>query len=104
MATHPKQHPPSQQQLEIPQLQEELELRAARVLYARSRFLSSRYATFDKLMAQPLVARCLRLAAKHNLRLAQLPGNRPEHRPPPKSEPARGDLFVSQEKEEHRRH
>ena len=59
-----------------PDLLEELVLAKARELYARSRFLSGRYASFNKLMADPVAGRCMRLSATHCLRL----GNRTQGR------------------------
>lgn len=53
-------------------LEEELVLRKARELFARSRYLSSRFASFSRLMEDPVVGRCMRLSATHVLRL----GNR----------------------------
>lgn len=53
-----------------PELEEELVLKKARELYTRSYFLSGRYASFNKLMADPLMGRCMRLAAQQCLRSA----------------------------------
>lgn len=44
-------------------LQEELVLAKARELYAKSPFLSRKYSSFSKLMADPVAGRCLRLCA-----------------------------------------
>ena len=52
-----------------PALLEELVLAKARELYGRSRFLSGRYASFNKLMADPVAGRCMRLSASQLLRL-----------------------------------
>lgn len=49
-------------------LQEELILKKARELYQRSHFLSARFSSFQKLMADPVVGRCMRLAATQCLR------------------------------------
>lgn len=58
-----------QQQMPLdPVLEEELVLRKARELYANSRFLSGRFASFERLMADPVVGRCMRLSATHLLR------------------------------------
>ncbi|MFZ4480611.1 MAG: hypothetical protein ACOYNZ_12050 [Rhodoferax sp.] len=65
---------PSQQQIPLAlpvdaALQEELMLKKARELYRRSRFLSSRYPSFKRLMDDPIAGRCMRLSATHLLRL-----------------------------------
>jgi len=54
-----------------PDLLESLVQAKARELYASSRFLSGRYASFSKLMADPLVGRCMRLSALHLVRLGK---------------------------------
>lgn len=64
----------SQQQMPLalpvdPALLEELVLAKARELYGRSRFLAGKYASFNKLMADPVAGRCMRLSATHLLRL-----------------------------------
>jgi hypothetical protein len=60
------------QQLPLdPGLEEELVLSAARGLYERSRYLSSKYASFSRLMADPIAGRCLRLCATQCLRLGK---------------------------------
>lgn len=53
-----------------PELEEELLLGKARELFVRSRYLSARYASFNKLMADPVAGRCMRLSARQCLRLA----------------------------------
>lgn len=59
-----------QKQLPLdPALEEELVLKKARELYGRSRFLSARYASFARLMEDPVAGRCMRLSARHLLRL-----------------------------------
>lgn len=45
------------------ELQEELVLAKARELYAMSAFLSSKYSSFARLMADPVAAKCMRLCA-----------------------------------------
>ena len=52
-----------------PTLQEQLVLKKARDLYRRSRFLNTRYASFNRLMDDPIVGRCMRMSAAHLLRL-----------------------------------
>lgn len=65
------------QQLPLdPELEQELVLEQARVLYRRSQLLSGRYATFDRLMADPIQGPCLRLCARQLLRS----GNRTQGR------------------------
>ena len=54
--------------LSLHQAQQALVLQEARVLYDASRFLSGRYASFAKLMADPLVGRCMRLSAAQRVR------------------------------------
>lgn len=53
---------PRQLPLDIPIDPELLEAKA-RELYERSRYLSGKYASFSKLMADPLLARCMRFNA-----------------------------------------
>ena len=60
-----------------PDLLEELVQAKARELYACSRFLSGRYTSFNKLMADPVVGRCMRLSATHLLRLGSKENTRP---------------------------
>ena len=55
-----------------PDLEEELVLAKALELYRRNRYLSGKYASFSRLMADPIAERCLRLCARQVLRL----GNR----------------------------
>jgi hypothetical protein len=50
------------------QLHEELVLAKARELFARSHYLSGKYPSFNKLMEDPVVARCMRLCAGQMLR------------------------------------
>lgn len=58
------------QQLPLdPDLEEELVQQKAREIYTRSRFLSGRYASFARLMEDPVAGRCLRLCATQCLRL-----------------------------------
>lgn len=57
---------PRQLPLDIPIDPELLEAKA-RELYERSRYLSGKYATFSKLMADPLLARCMRFTASRLL-------------------------------------
>lgn len=52
-----------------PDLLESLVQAKARELYASSRFLSARYASFARLMEDPVAGRCMRLSATHLLRL-----------------------------------
>lgn len=59
-----------QKQLPLdPALEEELVLKKARELFGLSLYLSGRYASFQKLMADPLVGRCMRLSATQCLRM-----------------------------------
>ena len=51
-----------------PALEEELILEKAKVLYQRSKLLSGKYASFNRLMADPVAGRCLRLCARQLLR------------------------------------
>ena len=53
---------PQQLALDIPVDPELLEAKA-REIYERSRYLSGKYATFNKLMADPFLARCMRFTA-----------------------------------------
>lgn len=56
-----------QQAIQLPldaALQEELVLAKARDLYARSPFISRKYSSFAKAMADPVAGRCLRLCAR----------------------------------------
>ena len=58
------------QQLPLdPALEEELVLQKAKQIYRQSRFLSARYASFARLMEDPVAGRCLRLCATQCLRL-----------------------------------
>lgn len=68
MLTNPCAALPRQLPLDA-NLEEALVLQEARVLYDASRFLSGRYASFAKLMADPLVGRCMRLSAAQRVRL-----------------------------------
>ena len=52
-----------------PVLYEELVAKKARELYSRSRFLSGKYASFQRLMEDPIAGRCMRLCAAQVLRL-----------------------------------
>jgi hypothetical protein len=54
-----------------PVLLEDLMLSKARELYRRSRYLSSRYASFSRLMEDPIAGRCMRLSARHLLHLGK---------------------------------
>ncbi len=65
---------PSPQQIPLalpvdPTLQEDLMLKKARELYRRSRFLSVRYPSFNRLMDDPIAGRCMRMSATHLLHL-----------------------------------
>lgn len=53
-----------------PAMEEELVLAKARQLYEHSRVLSGKYASFNRLMADPVAAQCLRLCARQVLRSA----------------------------------
>ncbi len=65
------------QQLPLdPELEQALVLEKARVLYTRSRYLSGKYASFSRLMEDPIAERCLRLCARQLLRS----GNRTQGR------------------------
>ena len=58
------------QQLPLdPALEEELVQQKAKEIYTRSRFLSGRYASFARLMEDPIAGRCLRLCATQCLRV-----------------------------------
>lgn len=57
-------------QLPLIPLDEEQVRRKARELFDSSRVLSARWASFDKVMADPLMGRCLRLSATALLRRA----------------------------------
>jgi hypothetical protein len=58
------------QQLPLdPDLEEELVQQKAKQIYSQSRFLSARYASFARLMEDPVAGRCLRLCATQCLRL-----------------------------------
>lgn len=60
---------PTPRQLPLdPELEEALVLQEARALYDASRLLCGRYASFAKLMADPLVGRCMRLSAAQRVR------------------------------------
>lgn len=50
-------------QMPLIPLDDELVLRKARELFDSSRLLSARWPSFDKVMADPLVGRCLRMSA-----------------------------------------
>lgn len=52
----------------MPELEEELVLQKARELYGRSRYLQGRYASFQRLLDDPLVGRSLLLGARQCLR------------------------------------
>ncbi len=54
-----------------PVLLEDLLLKKARDLYRRSRFLNNRYASFSRLMEDPIAGRCMRLSAKQLLHLGK---------------------------------
>ena len=49
--------------------QEKLMLKKAQELYRRSRFLKARYASFERLIEDPIAGWCMRLSAAHLLRL-----------------------------------
>lgn len=60
------------QQLPLdPALEEELVLQKAQQIYRQPRFLSGRYASFERLMEDPVAGRCLRLCATQCLRLGK---------------------------------
>ena len=54
-----------------PLLLEDLILKKARELYRRSRFLSVRYPSLNRLMEDPIAGRCMRLSVTHLLRLGK---------------------------------
>ncbi len=57
------------QQLPLdPALEEELVQKKAREIYTQSRLLSAKYASFARLMEDPVAGRCLRLCATQLLR------------------------------------
>lgn len=64
----PQQQPIQLQQPLLPELEAELVLAMARELYGRSRFLQGRYASFQRLIDDPLVGRSLLLGARQRLR------------------------------------
>lgn len=66
MRTQPT-HIPQQAALPL-EVDEALVLAKARELFCASRFLSGRYASFERVMEQPLTARCLRISALALLR------------------------------------
>ena len=55
----------------LPELENELVLQKARELYARSRYLQGRYASFQRLLDDPLVGRSLLLGARQCVRQAK---------------------------------
>lgn len=56
------------QQPLLPELEEELVLKKAAQLFARSRYLQSRYASLQRLLDDPLVGRSLLLGARQCVR------------------------------------
>lgn len=63
--------PPPTRQLSLdPAMERDAVLTKARALYARSRFLSSRFATFERLMADPVTGRAMWIAATQCVRSA----------------------------------
>jgi hypothetical protein len=64
----PKQTPISLQPPLIPELEQELVLAKAKELFGRSRYLQGRYASFQRLLDDPLVGRSLLLGARQCLR------------------------------------
>lgn len=63
---HPPNRVPRQLPLGLPvepELYEAMVVKKARELFHRSRLLSTRYASFERVMAEPVTGRCLRMAA-----------------------------------------
>lgn len=55
----------------LPELEEELVLKKAKELYERSRYLQGRYASFQRVLDDPLVGRSLLLGARQCVRQAK---------------------------------
>lgn len=72
MSNPDKSHSPLQLPLALPEVDaaqfEALVLTKARGLFEGSRYLSARFASFERVMAEPVTGRCLRLAASALLR------------------------------------
>lgn len=65
------QHPAQARQLPLdPAMEQEAVLKKARALFDRSRYLSSRFASFDRLMADPVTGRAMWIAATQCVRSA----------------------------------
>lgn len=60
-------HAPQQAALPL-EVDEALVLAKARELFCSSRYLSGKYASFERVMEQPVTARCLRMGALALLR------------------------------------
>lgn len=55
---------PMQTQIPLLELDEELVMRKARQLFEESALLTRRWSSFEQLMADPTVGRCLRMSAR----------------------------------------
>lgn len=78
MSNQHKFHSPLQMPLALPEVDaaqfEALVLAKARGLFEGSRYLSARFASFERVMEQPVTGRCLRIAASALLRRGQKRG------------------------------
>ena len=71
---HQPPAPPRQLPLD-PALEHDVVMRKARALFDRSHYLSTRFASFDRLMADPVTGRAMWIAATQCVRSAAARGN-----------------------------